>query len=57
MKIYSGKIKPGEIFAVHTGAYAGELLLNVKNTGVDCCFIAIPTMVNRIIPRAATLHA
>lgn len=57
MKDYNKNITPGATFAVHTGTYAGELLLNIKSTPIDCYFLAIPTMVNRIIPRAIVEHA
>ena len=51
------KLKQGDISAVHTGTYAGEMLIYIKSVSVDHCFLAIPTMLNRIIPKSAFEHA
>jgi hypothetical protein len=40
----------GDSYAVHTGAYAGEILIFIKSVKESLCFLAIPTMENREIP-------
>ncbi len=52
----SKKITPGDIYAVHTGTYAGEMLIYIKSETVDHCFLSIPNMVNRIIPKIIFDH-
>jgi hypothetical protein len=53
--LYSHKktsnIKEGGIYAVHTGKYAGEMLIFIKSTKVDHCFLSIPNISNRNIPK------
>ena len=44
------KIKEGNIYAIHTGQYAGEMLIFVKSNKTDHCFLSIPLMCNRNIP-------
>lgn len=51
------QIAIGDIYAVHTGTYAGEMLIYLKNHSVDCCFLSIPTMSNRVIPKVSLEHA
>jgi hypothetical protein len=51
MKTIGKQIKPGDIYAVHTGTYAGEMLIFIKKLGVDYCFLSIPNMLNRVIPK------
>jgi len=50
-------LSTGDIFAVHTGTYAGEMLIYIKTQSIDCCFLSIPNMVNRVIPKIALEHA
>jgi hypothetical protein len=40
----------GNVYAVQTGAYAGEMLVYIKSTGTSHCFLAVPTMINRNVP-------
>ena len=47
---------PGRVYAVHTGAYAGQMLLFIKNLTVDYCFISVPEMNNLTIPRVIFEH-
>ena len=49
-------ISPGDTYAVHTGTYAGELLICVGKEGKNYNFLATPTMENRIIPRVIVEH-
>lgn len=44
------KVKTGDTYAVHTGDYAGELLIYIKKKDSKYGFLSIPTMVNRDIP-------
>jgi ribosomal protein L14E/L6E/L27E len=44
------KPTPGDIYAVHTGVYAGELLIYIKRSGDKHCFLATPKMENRNVP-------
>jgi hypothetical protein len=44
------KPKRGEIYAVHSGVYAGEMLIFIKCLLSSFHFLSIPTMQNRIIP-------
>jgi hypothetical protein len=46
----SKKIEKGGIYAVHSGTYAGELLVHIKTTNDSHCFLATPTMKNRVVP-------
>jgi hypothetical protein len=41
----------GDSYAVHTGAYAGEILVYIQTSADDFCFLAIPTMINRDISK------
>lgn len=40
-----------KIYAVHQGTYRGELLLYIQEHLDDYCFICIPTLQNRNIPK------
>lgn len=50
------KLIPGDIYAVHTGAYAGEMLIFIEEKSVDYCFLSIPKMVNRAVPKVVFDH-
>ncbi len=52
------KIVPvaGYVYAVHTGTYAGQMLLYVSKETVDYCFLSIPEMRNFTIPRVIFEH-
>ena len=41
----------GDSYAVHTGTYAGEILIYVKKKEDDLCFLSVPKMENREIPK------
>jgi hypothetical protein len=41
----------GDSYAVHTGTYAGEILIFIKAEKESLCFLAIPNMENREIPK------
>ena len=45
------KISIGDSFAVHTGTYAGEILILIKETADNFCFLSIPKMINRDISK------
>lgn len=55
IKKYINKFKkrPHErcTFAVTTGAYLGEILIFIKQTGDDYHFLSVPNNTNRIIPK------
>ena len=40
----------GNTYAVHTGTYAGEMLIFVGSSTGQYNFLAVPTMLNRTIP-------
>jgi len=46
----------GQVYAVHTGTYAGQMLLYVDKGSIDYCFLSIPEMRNFTIPRAIFEH-
>lgn len=46
----SNKPKEGNIYAVQTGDYAGELLLYIEKSGTEYQFLSIPLMTNRSVP-------
>lgn len=46
----------GYLYAVHTGTYAGQMLLYVNKEAVDYCFLSIPEMKNFTIPRTIFEH-
>lgn len=52
------KITPvvGHVYAVHTGTYAGQMLLYLSKEAIDYCFLSIPEMKNFTIPRAIFEH-
>ena len=50
-------LKQGDSYAVHTGKYAGEIIIFVKEQKDDFCFLAIPVMENKIISKAIFNHA
>ena len=43
-------LRKGDIYAVHHGQYAGELLIYIKSCNESHCFLATPTMQNREVP-------
>jgi len=43
--------KPRYVYAVTGGKYLGELLVLAKKDGDDLCFLTLPDMQNRIIPK------
>lgn len=45
--------KRGEIYAVHSGVYAGEMLIFIDHATDDYKFLAIPSMINRCVPKAS----
>ena len=51
------KYKQGDTYAVHTGTYAGELLIFIEEAPSDYMFLVIPTMENRAIPKNIFQHA
>ena len=44
------KLSRGDIYAVETGTYAGEMLIYIKTSADTHCFLAVPTMENRNVP-------
>jgi hypothetical protein len=46
----SNKPKEGNIYAVQTGDYAGELLLFIEKSAENYHFLSIPPMTNRTVP-------
>ena len=46
----SNKLTRGDVYAVETGLYAGEMLIYIKTTDDKHCFLAVPTMENRDVP-------
>ena len=50
-KITNRHPKPRYVYAVTGGKYLGELLVLAKNDGNDLCFLTLPDMQNRIIPK------
>jgi len=49
--MFDRKSEIGHIYAVHSGTYAGEMLILVKKTAKFYNFLAVPTMVNRNVPK------
>lgn len=49
--MFSRKLIPGDSYAVHTGTYAGEILIFIENNNEDYCFLAVPNMECRSIPK------
>lgn len=47
------KPKSGEIYAVHSGAYAGEMLIFIDSDIDDYKFLSIPNIINRCVPKAS----
>lgn len=47
----------GDSYAVHTGTYAGEILVYIETTADSYCFLALPTMVNRVISKLIVENA
>lgn len=41
----------GDSYGVHTGTYAGEILIYIEEKADNYCFLAVPTMVNRVISK------
>jgi len=41
---------PGNTYAVHNGAYAGEMLIYTGKGKYNYNFLAVPTMLNRSVP-------
>ena len=56
MKTTIIKPVPGRVYAVHTGTYAGQMLLFIKTESVDYCFLSIPEMNNLTIPKSIFEH-
>jgi len=56
MKTINSKPIPGRVYAVHTGTYAGQMLLFIKTETVDYCFLSVPEMNNLTIPHAIFEH-
>jgi len=46
----SKELVKGDIYAVETGVYAGEMLVFIKSIDSSHCFLAVPTMENRDVP-------
>ena len=46
----------GHVYAVHTGTYAGQMLLYITRESVDYCFLSIPEMRNFTIPQTIFDH-
>lgn len=44
-------IKKTDVYAVLTGDYAGEMLIFIEEANEDFCFLSIPLMLNRVIPK------
>lgn len=53
----SAKFTKGDSYAVHTGAFAGEILIFIKESSDNYCFLSIPTMHNREIPKLVIENA
>lgn len=49
--IFKRKTDIGKIYAVHSGVYAGEMLILVDQTDQFYNFLAVPTMLNRKVPK------
>lgn len=49
--MFSKKLISGDSYAVHTGTYAGEILIFIESNNVDYCFLAVPNMECRNIPK------
>jgi len=49
MKTHRQPLK-GEIYAVHTGDYAGEMLIFIEEKNKNFRFLSVPIMENRIVP-------
>ena len=49
--MFDRKSEIGHIYAVHSGTYAGEMLILVEQTAQFYNFLAVPTMVNRNVPK------
>lgn len=50
-KITNKHPKPRYVYAVTGGKYLGELLVLAKKDGDDLCFLTLPDMQNRVIPK------
>lgn len=50
------KLKRGDLYAVHTGSYAGEMLLYIKQEKNTCCFLSIPNLINRNIDNPVVIR-
>lgn len=51
IKIFDKKIKKGDVYAVQTGDYVGEMLIFVDDDPEFYMFLSTPKMVNREIPK------
>ena len=49
--MFRRKSEIGHIYAVHSGTYAGEILILVEKTAQFYNFLAVPTMLNRNVPK------
>lgn len=56
MKIINKTPIAGHVYAVHTGTYAGQMLLYVEKKSVDYCFLSVPEMNNLTIPQTIFEH-
>ena len=56
MKVNNTKLNSGDVYAVHTGEYAGEMLIFIKSIGNDYCFLSVPVMKNRVISKIVFNH-
>lgn len=46
-----GNIVPRQSFAITTGKYAGEIWIFIEETASEYCFLSIPVMQNRQVPK------
>lgn len=42
-------LEPGNVYAVQSGAYAGEMLIHIGKDRNNYNFLAVPTMLNRSV--------
>lgn len=46
----------GSVYAVHTGTYAGQMLIYIEKKAIDYCFLSVPEVNNFTIPQAIFEH-
>lgn len=56
MKIINKPPIIGHVYAVHTGKYAGQILLYIEKKSIDYCFLSVPEMTNLTIPQVIFDH-